>query len=74
MKVIQLLHKYPFLHFFVGWLWLSLLNIYMCQVQKQRQIYQLKNNWYDQVGSLALLNSLPTNMYIPIQISNGFFI
>ncbi len=63
MKVIQLLHKYPFLHFFVGWLWLSLLNIYMCQVQKRRQIYQFRNNQYDQVGSLGFAK-FTSNQYI----------
>ncbi len=44
IKVIRLLHKYPSMHFFMGRLWLSLLNIYMCKVQKQRQIYKFKNN------------------------------
>lgn len=45
MKMIRLLHKYPSMHFFVGWLWLSLLKIYMCQMWKWKWVYEFKSNW-----------------------------
>lgn len=44
-EMIWLLHKYLFMHFFVGRLWLSLLKIYMCQVWRWRHVYEFKNNW-----------------------------